>query len=196
MKKTALISVSEKRGIVRFAQQLKGMDWDILASGGTAKFLQKAKTPVTDIADIIGGGAILGHRVLSLSREIHAGLLARDMEEDREELKRLGLPRIDLVCNDLYPLQAEINNPECTQESVIEKTDVGGIAMLHSAAKGRRIVICDPADRQMVIDWLKQSQPDKEKFITRLVAKAEFVVAKYCLASARYHGQGIYDEKI
>jgi len=196
MKKTALLSVYSKEGIVEFAKELKELGWDIISSGGTAGTLDGAGIPVVDVADLVGGKAILGHRVVTISRKIHAGLMARDTEEDREELERLDIPWIDLVCNDLYPLQQEIDNPECTRESVIEKTDVGGPFMLHSAAKGQRIVICDPADRQPVIDWLKLGQPDKEEFITSLAAKAEYVVAKYCLASARYHSKGTYEGMI
>lgn len=78
-------------------------------------------------------------------------------------------------------------------ESVIEKTDIGGPAMLRSAAKGRRIVVCDPADRQFVIEWLKKGQPDKNIVLTKLCAKAEYIVSEYCLASAKYHSNGELD---
>ncbi len=193
MKKTALISVFNKEGIVEFAKELKEMDWDILASGGTAKILAEADIPVKDVARLVGGQAILGHRVVTLSREIHAGLMARDIKEDKEELVRLNIPWIDMLCNDLYPLQQEINNPDSTKESVIEKTDIGGPTLLRSAAKGRRIVISDPADRKLVINWLKKGKPNKEKFIDYLVSKAEATVAKYCLSSANYHSKGDKD---
>lgn len=185
---TALLSVYDKRGIVEFAQQLANLGWDIIASGGTAKALVDAGIKVRDVATLVGGGPILGHRVVTLSREVHAGLLAKDTKEDQEELDKLGIPRINLACVDLYPLQAEIASPNSSAESVIEKTDIGGPTMLRSAAKGQRIVICDPVDRQAVIRWLKAGQPLKEDFVRALVAKAEAVVADYCLASARYHG--------
>jgi len=193
MKKTALISVFDKEGIIEFARELKEMDWDIIASGGTAKILAQADIPVKDVAKLVGGQAILGHRVVTLSREIHAGLMARDIKEDREELVRLDIPWIDMVCNDLYPLQQEINDPDSTKESVIEKTDIGGPTLLRSAAKGRRIVISDPADRELVINWLKKGEPNREKFIDYLVSKAEATVAKYCLSSANYHSKGDKD---
>jgi len=191
--KTALISVYNKEGIVEFAKGLVGLGFKLIASGGTAKALMDAGLEVTDVASLVGGGAILGHRVVTLSREIHAGLLARDIKEDRDELEKLNIPWIDLVCVDLYPLVEEINKPGSTKESVIEKTDIGGPTMLRSAAKGRRIVVCDPADRLKVVDWLKAGEPEKEKFIDGLVAKAEAVVADYALASARYHGNGCFD---
>lgn len=191
--KTALISVYNKEGIVEFAKELVALDFKILASGGTAKELSSAGIKVTDVASLVGGGAILGHRVVTLSREVHAGLLARDIPEDRAELEKLKIPFIDLVCVDLYPLEDEIKKSNSTSESVIEKTDIGGPTMLRSAAKGRRVVVCDPADRQPVIGWLKNGQPNKEQFITSLAAKAEAIVADYCLVSARYHGAGEYE---
>lgn len=120
-RRTALLSVYHKEGIVDFARELAALDFDILASGGTAKTLADASIPVRNVAELVGGGAILGHRVVTLAREIYAGLLARDTEEDRQELERLGIPRIDLVCVDLYPLEEELANPEATRESVIEK---------------------------------------------------------------------------
>jgi len=190
MKKTALISVYNKKGIVDFARQLNELGWQIIASGGTAKFLVEAGLNVRDVASLVGSKTILGHRVVTLSREIHAALLARDINEDQQELKRLNIPWIDLVCVDIYPLQAEIDNPDNTVESVIEKTDIGGPTLLRSAAKGRRIVIADSADRQHVINWLKKGQPNKEQGIAKLVAKAEAIVADYCLCSAQYHSKG------
>ena len=105
---TALISVYNKEGIVEFAKELADLGFKILASGGTAKVLAEAGIEVTDVATIVGGGPILGHRVVTLSREIHAGLLARDTDEDRAELERLKIPWIDLVCVDLYPLEEAI----------------------------------------------------------------------------------------
>lgn len=192
MAKVALLSVYDKTGIVEFAKELTGLGWEIVSSGGTAKTLSGAGVKVKDVAELVGGGAILGHRVVTLSREIHAGLLSREIEEDVKEMAALGIPRIDLVCVDLYPLKEEIAKPGSTTESVIEKTDIGGPTMLRSAAKGRRIVIADPADRMKVIEWLKAGEPEKEAFITALAAKAEYIIADYCLASAMYHGKGDY----
>jgi phosphoribosylaminoimidazolecarboxamide formyltransferase/IMP cyclohydrolase len=190
MEKTALISVFDKTGIVEFAQELKSLGWRLLASGGTARTIAGAGIPVDDVSTLVGGDAILGHRVVTLSREVHAGLLARDTSDDRAELDRLGIPRIDLVCVDLYPLESETSDPACTRESVIEKTDIGGPTILRSAAKGRRVVVSDPADRQAVIEWLKAGKPDEDDFVTGLVAKAEAVCGLYALHSAAYHGDG------
>ena len=192
--KTALISVFHKTGIVEFAKALVALGWDILASGGTARVLSEAGIAVRDVATLVGGNAILEHRVVTLSRKVHAGLLADyNKPAQMHEMELFEIPVIDLVCVDLYPLEEEIAKSGATREDVIEKTDVGGPTMLRSAAKGRRIVIADPADRTRVIEWLQAGKPDEDSFVTALVAKAEFVVAKYCLASARYHSAGGYD---
>ncbi len=100
---------------------------------------------------------------------------------------------IDLVCVDMYPLEKEIARAGNDLTSIIELTDIGGPTMLRSAVKGQRPVICDPADRQLVLDWMSQDQPDHDEFVETLCAKAEFVVARYVLASATYRGRGKYD---
>lgn len=219
--KTALLSVYNKDGIAEFAKQIQDLGFKIYASGGTAKALKQADVEALDVADLVGGEAILGHRVVTLSREIYAGLLSRDTEEDRVELERLKIPRIDLVCVDLYPLEETITAVSsqgqeqsaspypsvateqaadkdeaalaADLEQVLEKTDIGGPTLLRAAAKGRRIVITEASDRQKVIEWLKNGQPEKEQFLSTLAAKAEFTVAKYALMSARYHGRGAYE---
>jgi phosphoribosylaminoimidazolecarboxamide formyltransferase / IMP cyclohydrolase len=192
MSKIALISVYNKEGIVEFAKELTSLGFEILASGGTAKALTDAGIPVKDVASLVGGGAILGHRVVTLSREVHAGLLAKDNAEDRKELSDLGIPFIDLVCCDLYPLEEEIGKEGSTVDSVTEKTDIGGPTMIRSGAKGGRITICDPSDRTKVIQWLKEGEPEKENFINHLRAKAEIVISRYCLLSSKYHSDGGY----
>ncbi|GBE16461.1 bifunctional purine biosynthesis protein PurH [bacterium BMS3Abin15] len=193
MEKFALLSVFYKEGIVDFAKQLVELGFTILSSGGTARELNENGIEARDVATLVGGKAILGHRVVTLSREVHAGLLARYIDADIKEMETLGLPYIDLVCVDMYPLEDEVNNPDATTDSVIEKTDIGGPTMLGSAAKGRRVVVCDPLDRQKVIDWLKAGKPEEKEFLTALAAKADFVVSRYRMLSAKYHGEGKYD---
>lgn len=188
--RTALLSVYYKDGIVEFARQLVDLGWQILSSGGTARTLAEAGVPVTDVASVVGE-PILGHRVVTLSREIHAGIMARDIPEDRAELERLGIPWINLVCVDLYPLENALADPNRTLESVVEKTDVGGPTLLHSAAKGQRLVICDSTDRQRVIDAIRQGT--ERDLVEPLAAKAEATVARYLLASARFRGSGAFD---
>ena len=192
--RVALLSVFDKMGIVDFARSLIELGFTLLASGGTAKKLRESGVKVTDVAELVGGGAILGHKVVTLSRELHAGLLA-DMTSDEEmaEMKEMGLHVIDLVCVDLYPLHDAVREEGATTESVIEKTDIGGPTMLRAAAKGGRIVICDPADRNRVLHWIRTGEPDREEMISQLRVKVERVVADYCLASARFHSEGMVD---
>ncbi|MAH43223.1 hypothetical protein CL614_05925 [archaeon] len=194
---TAVLSVYNKEGIVEFARALIEMGWMIVSSGGTYDAI-KAGIPdagiqLRDIAELVGGGKILGHRVVTLSRELHAGLLATHFAEDVAEMKELGIPYVGLVCCDMYPLEDAIAADGATMESVIDKTDIGGPTMLSSAAKGRRIVLCDAADRPTVIDWLKAGKPGEEEFLTYLAAKADFAVAQYRMHGARFHSQGIYN---
>lgn len=188
MEKNALLSVYHKTGIVEFAKELITLGWQIFSSGGTAKVLQEAKVSVTDVAELSGLPPILGHRVVTLVPQVHGGLLAAD--EHREELRQLGYPWIDLVCVDLYPLKEEVRQPGATRTSVIEKTDIGGPTLIRSGAKGRRIVVVDPADRMRVIEWLKNGRQDESEFRNTLAAKAEAIIADYCLESARFHSNG------
>ena len=190
--KVALISVYDKTGIADFAKSLIILGWKIISSGGTAKHLMDAGVAVTDAAEITAMSAILSHRVVTLHPKIHGGLLALNTPEHLAELEKYGIPWIDMVCCDLYPLEEEIKNPNATRESVLEKTDIGGPTMLRSGAKGRRIVICDKDDREKVIKWLKDGEPDRENFLNNLAAKAEATVSRYCAVSAEYHSGGLY----
>src|SRR3990167_171867 len=97
--KTALLSVYNKDGIVEFARELTGLNYRLIASGGTKRALSEAGLDAQDVAEFVGGEAILGHRVVTISREIAAGLLADNHEQ--AELEHLGIPRIDLVCVNL-----------------------------------------------------------------------------------------------
>ncbi|MGE5298052.1 MAG: hypothetical protein ACM3KM_02730 [Acidobacteriaceae bacterium] len=185
-KRTALLSVWDKAGIVEFARNLAGLGFDILGSRGTVAALIEKGIPSIDIATIVGP-PILGHRVVTLSREIHAGLLATDTTKDREELNRLSIPWIDLACVNFYPLGSEVNNPGATRESVIEATDIGGPTMIRSAAKGRRITVTSAELYPLIIRWLEAGEPQKETVLDLMTAAAEYLVANYCLTSSCYH---------
>lgn len=182
---TALLSVYDKNGIVEFAENLHELGWKILSSGGTAKTLQDRGVPVTDLSTIVGE-PIFGHRVVTLSREIFAGILARDTVEDQAELDRLGIDRIDLVCVDMYPLAQAIREAPEDEAKIIELTDIGGPTLLRAAAKGRRIVICKQWQRQPLVDWLRGDQPDSDEVRRILAWYAESEVAHYVDASSRY----------
>src|SRR3989344_9350536 len=102
--------------------------------------------------------------------------MSRDTPEDIAELKKLKVPRLDLLYVDFYPLENEIAREGSTSQSVIEQTDIGGPAMVRSAVKGGRIVVCDPTDQQLVIDWLHAGEP-ATGIVAMLAAKSEDVVA-------------------
>lgn len=193
MKKTALISVFNKEGIVEFAKDLVSLGYSLLSSGGTAKVLMEAGLTVTDVADVTGMPAILSHRVVTLHPKIFGGILAEDTPEHRAELLQYEIPWIDLVCVDFYPLKDAINAPESTKEKVIERTDIGGPTMVRAAAKARRIVVCDVNDRARVISWMKEGEQNREAFLEMLAARAEFLVADYVLTSSKYHGENKYE---
>ncbi|HEV7454356.1 MAG TPA: hypothetical protein VGO07_03795 [Candidatus Saccharimonadales bacterium] len=186
--KNALLSVYDKAGIAEFAAGLAKDGWRIYASGGTAKAVAATGVEVHDVTELVGGEAILGHRVVTLSREIHAGILADDSDEHTAELQRLNIPRISLVCVDMYPLQAAIADPAGTERAVVEMTDIGGPTMLRAAAKGRRIVLSRPEQRAPVLAWLQAGKPDEQAFLRELAAIAEYETARYVLTSARYLG--------
>ena len=171
----ALISVYDKQGIEPFAEGLADLGWKVYASGGTAQRINEAGVPVTDVSDLVGGQAILGHRVVTLSRELYAGLLAdTNKPEDMAELKELDIPVIGLVCVDMYPLEEEIAKPGASIADIIEKTDIGGPTMLRAAAKGRRIVLSAAEQRQPALDWLQAGRPDNDDSLEELAARAEY----------------------
>jgi len=172
----AFLSVYNKTGIEEFARELVGLGWKVIASDGTAKRLKDAGIEVTELSELIGAGEMLHHKVVTLDRKFHAMLLADESPEETAELTKLGVPRIDLVCGDFYP------------QSEIKQTDIGGPTMVRAAAKGKRIVICDHADRARVITWLKAGMPDEATFKQELWAKAEYLVAEYVFESARNLG--------
>ncbi|MEK7600149.1 MAG: hypothetical protein AAB462_03900 [Patescibacteria group bacterium] len=186
-KPIALLSVYDKTGIEDFSRGLVELGWHVYASGGTAKAVEAAGIPVSDVTELVGGGAILGHRVVTLSREISAGLLAdKDSMEDKAEMFQLNLPFIDLVCVDMYPLEEAIAKTGSTKQDVITQTDIGGPTMLRSAAKGRRIVLSHASQRTPVIEWLKAGKPSEAEFLDDLAARAEYESARYIMTSAQY----------
>lgn len=184
VKKTALLASYEKdAALLRLGKLLKEAGWNLLGSAGTAKYLNENGIACRDVAEIVGR-PILGHRVVTLSRELHAGLLANDA--DAAELEKLDVPWIDLVYVILYPLEQAIagGNPA----EVIEKTDIGGPTLLRAAAKGRRIVLSSPAQLDDFEKRLASNSFD-EKYLMLLGAAAERRVADYVAASASYWEQ-------
>jgi phosphoribosylaminoimidazolecarboxamide formyltransferase/IMP cyclohydrolase len=154
----ALISVSDKTGIVEFSRALAGLGVQIISTGGTASLLEKEGVPVVGISDVTGFPEILDGRVKTLHPAVHSGLLAvRDDEEHQKAMKDLGLDYIDLVVVNLYPFAATIAKPDVSYEDAIENIDIGGPTMLRSAAKNHAFVtvVVDSADYQTVLDEVK-----------------------------------------
>ena len=189
---TALISVHDKTGITAFVRRLTVHGYDkIISTGGTARALREADISVTEVADITGFPEMLDGRVKTLHPKIHGGIITRP--DQRSELDARGIDEIDLVCVNLYPLEQAIADPKATEKSINEQTDIGGVALLRSAAKGRRIVVADPEQYENVLQWIRDGMPNADEFRRQLAGIAEAVAANYCLASSRYLSKGEFD---
>ena len=132
--KRALVSVSDKTGIVDFAKKLHNLNIEIISTGGTEKLLRKNKIPVIPAEKFSGFPEMMGGRVKTLVPQIHGGILSR-RKEDREETKKHGIKEIDLVVVNLYPFEETIKKPNIELDEAIENIDIGGPTMLRSAAK-------------------------------------------------------------
>jgi len=184
----ALVSVSDKAGIVEFSGKLIDLGWEIVSTGGTAKALRAAGMTVRDVSDLTGFPEMLDGRVKTLHPAIHGGLLARrDIPEHISAAGDHGIALIDLVAVNLYPFQATASRLEVTSEEVIENIDIGGPAMLRSAAKNFAAVtvIVDPADYPRVVATLEADDDDLE--LRRLLAEKVFAhTAAYDAAISRW----------
>ena len=160
MTQFALISVSDKTGIVEFARELAAMNIAILSTGGTAELLQKNGIAVTEVADYTGFPEMLDGRVKTLHPKVHGGILARrDIPSHLDAIRKHGIDTIDMVVVNLYPFQQTVAGENCTLDDAIENIDIGGPAMLRSAAKNYRdvTVVCDPADYGGIIAEMKKN---------------------------------------
>ena len=154
----ALISVSDKRGVVEFARALTALGWDIISTGGTAEALRREGITVIPVDQVTGFPEMMDGRVKTLHPKVHGGLLARrDNEHDIAAMKQHGIKPIDLVAVNLYPFQQTVAKPETTFAQAIENIDIGGPSMLRSAAKNHQsvIVVVDPDDYGTIITRLK-----------------------------------------
>ena len=186
----ALISVSDKAGIVAFARELAALGIEILSTGGTSKALAAAGIPVRDVSDFTGFPEMLDGRVKTLHPRVHAGLLhLRDHAEHLATMKAHGLDPIDLVCVNLYPFEQTVAKPDVTFEEAIENIDIGGPTMLRSAAKNHAFVtvVTDPADYARVIDELKTNGGNTTPATRRMLAQKVYAQqARYDAAIASY----------
>lgn len=196
----ALISVSDKRGIVEFAKSLKELGWEIIATGGTMNKLREAGIEVINISDVTGFPEICDGRVKTLHPKVHGGLLGRrDLPSHMEQLKENGIETIDMVCVNLYPFEATIANDDVTMEDAVENIDIGGPSMLRSAAKNYRdvTVVCDPDDYAQILEELRKEGMTSPDTRLKLSAKAFTHTAMYdsCIAAYMRKAAGM-DEKL
>jgi phosphoribosylaminoimidazolecarboxamide formyltransferase / IMP cyclohydrolase len=153
----ALISVSDKRGLIEFARKLAGHGVEIISTGGTAKLLRENGIDARDVSDLTGFPEMLDGRVKTLHPKIHGGILGvRSNQEHRARMSEHGIEPIDLVVVNLYPFRQTIQKPDVTMEEAIENIDIGGPAMIRSSAKNHNdvAVVVDPDDYPMIADEL------------------------------------------
>ena len=157
LKKQALLSVSDKSGLREMAEALIGLDFQLIASGGTARIIREAGLAVQDVSELTGAPEMLGGRVKTLHPAVHGGILARNTDSDQADMKAQGYQNIDLVVCNLYPFQQTIAQEKVTLPEAVEQIDIGGVTLLRAAAKNhlRVTVLCDPADYDKVLAELR-----------------------------------------
>lgn len=186
----ALLSVSDKVGVVEFAKNLADRGVELLSTGGTAKAIRDAGIPVKDVSEFTGFPEMLDGRVKTLTPQVHAGLLhLRDSDEHMSTMKEHGLEPIDLVCVNLYPFETTIANPEVTLPEAIEQIDIGGPTMIRSAAKNMKFVtvVTDPADYRRVLESMDANDGNTTEVLRFELGQKVFArVAEYNAAIAGY----------
>lgn len=185
----ALISVSDKTGIIEFARSLKELGWEIIATGGTMKALREAGIEVTSISDVTGFPEICDGRVKTLHPKIHGGLLGRrDLPDHLAQLEANGIEFIDMVVVNLYPFEATIARKDVTMEEAVENIDIGGPSMLRSAAKNFKdvTVVCNPAEYDLILSEIKTHGNTTLETRFRLSAEAFTHTALYDSRIAEY----------
>lgn len=189
MAKRALVSVSDKTGLVEFVKGLQEAGWEIIATGGTKSLLEKSGIPTIEISRVTGFPEICDGRVKTLHPKVHGALLGlRDNPEHLKALSENGIGFIDLVCVNLYPFRETIANPDVTLAEAIEKIDIGGPSMLRSAAKNYQsvTVVCDPSDYGRVLEQIRRDGDTTPETKLELSAKAYTHTAQYDCCIATY----------
>lgn len=185
----ALVSVSDKTGLVDFVKGLEAAGWDIIATGGTQKLLDDSGVKTIGISEVTGFPEICDGRVKTLHPKVHGALLARrDIPEHMQSIAELGIETIDLVCVNLYPFRETIAKEGTTLADAIEKIDIGGPSMLRSAAKNWSdvTVVCDPSDYSRILDEIRSNGNTKRETRLELSAKAYTHTAEYDMCIATY----------
>jgi phosphoribosylaminoimidazolecarboxamide formyltransferase/IMP cyclohydrolase len=185
--RAALLSVSDKSGLVPFARALEARGISILSSGGTAKALAAEGIAVETVESYTGSPEVMDGRVKTLHPRVHGGILSRG-ERDKDDLARLGAREIDLVVVNLYPFERVAADPASSHEHIIENIDIGGPSMVRSAAKNhaRVTIVCDPQDYGRVLDQMAQRGDTTPELRAELAAKAFAHTAGYDAAISGY----------
>ena len=192
--KRALISVSDKRGIIKLASRLEEMEVEIISTGGTLKTLKDAGVHVVSVSTFTGAPEMMGGRVKTLHPKIHAGILyRRDNSDDVEQLSQSDYKGIDLVIVNLYPFQQTVARQDSGDALIIENIDIGGPSMIRAAAKNHQsvTVVVDPADYDMLIKQLDDNDKSTDLTFRRECAKKAFALtSEYDTAIADYFVHG------
>ena len=189
MAKRALVSVSDKSGLVDFVKGLQAAGWEIIATGGTQKLLENSGIKTIGISDVTGFPEICDGRVKTLHPKVHGGLLARrDEPSHLQALEENGISFIDLVCVNLYPFRETIAKEGVSMADAIENIDIGGPSMLRSAAKNYNdvTVVCDPADYNTILAEINATGNTTVETRLQLSAKAYTHTAQYDACIATY----------
>ncbi|KAI1715731.1 AICARFT/IMPCHase bienzyme domain-containing protein [Ditylenchus destructor] len=196
-KQLAVISVWDKSGIVDLAQALQQCDLQLVASGGTAKFLKENGLNVRDVSDITHFQEMLGGRVKTLHPAVHAGILARETEEDMNDLRKNGFQPVAVVVCNLYPFKQCIQKPDCTLPDAIENIDIGGVTLLRAGAKNfqRVAVLSDPTDYTNFCEELQKAHANsgRQRMNNGPVVSLE---TRKLLALKAFEHTSSYDESI
>ncbi|XP_037077930.1 LOW QUALITY PROTEIN: bifunctional purine biosynthesis protein ATIC-like [Pollicipes pollicipes] len=189
-KPMALLSVSDKHGLVDFARGLAEAGLPLVASGGTAAAIRAAGIPVEDVSTVTGAPEMLGGRVKTLHPAIHAGILSRLEQSDQSDMAAQGFRMIGVVVCNLYPFAQTVAKPDVTLPEAVEQIDIGGVTLLRAAAKNhaRVTVVCDPADYGAVLAEMRASEATDTSLQTRerLALKAFLHTAGYDETIASY----------
>ncbi|XP_061559531.1 bifunctional purine biosynthesis protein PURH [Phycodurus eques] len=195
----ALLSVSDKIGLLEFAKRLADVGLALVASGGTAKALRDAGLTVRDVSELTGHPEMLGGRVKTLHPAVHGGILARKTASDTADMDKLGYSLVRVVVCNLYPFVKTVSNPDVQAEDAVEQIDIGGVTLLRAAAKNhtRVTIVCDPADYSLVATEMESAEDKDTTLDTRrtLALKAFTHTAQYDDAIADYfrgrYGRGV-----
>jgi phosphoribosylaminoimidazolecarboxamide formyltransferase/IMP cyclohydrolase len=189
----ALISVTDKSGIVDFARALGDLGVEILSTGGTARTIGQSGVDVLEVADFTGFPEMLDGRVKTLNPKIHAGILfRRGLAEHEQQMARHGLLPIDLVCVNLYPFEATVANPDVALDEAIENIDIGGPTLLRAAAKNFEAVtvVVDPLDYARVLAEIRANDGGTTSATRFELAKKVFAVTShYDAVISQYLGE-------